>query len=133
VPIEEHEVRARGPVDGLVYAKKVLDRRAGAAFGAWIERSDADFADGLVFGTTPACRGSASRRRSLCTPSFRGLPRLGRWPRSSTDFPRPGLTRLRELTSGTVRRRPLIAGRPARTVPPLLDFRHATTDNELQM
>jgi hypothetical protein len=99
VPVEKDEVRAGRSTDRFVDAKEVLDRCTGAAFGAWVERFDANHPNGF------ALRGLASHNgppalRQPCTARLGVLARLGPIPRSA---------------------------------PPLLDFRHATTDNEQQM
>jgi hypothetical protein len=61
VPIEKNEVRAGRSIDRFVDAKKVLDRRAEAAFGARIERFDANHPNGFA-------------RRDLASPNGPSAP-----------------------------------------------------------
>jgi len=132
VPIEKDEVRPRNSVDDFVDAKKVLDRGSGAAFRARVERPDASQTGRYAArGAALAALSDASSRCRLSTTPSDRLRSFGARPPASFLFPRAGC---RCVVAGTVvRSHPMGVGRPTRVAPPLLDFRHATTDNELRM
>ena len=136
VPIEEDEVRPGNSVDHFVDAKKVLDRSSCAAFRARVERSDAGNAHRCITRAVASAPLGGSSRCGLAAATLcclRRLRRLGKRPRPHTDLCLRSRTRRRTSARGTLRFRPVCAGRPTRIAPPMLDFRHATTDNELQM
>jgi len=133
VAIEEHEVRFRRAVQCFVDAKQSLYRCPSAALGLRVQTANTDDPRCGIGVATGWRRLTRRSLRRLCLPS-----RLGGAASASESltFATGGSLRFAGLLArrrrGFRRFCPTLAGRPARG-PPSLDFRHAITDNLLQM
>jgi hypothetical protein len=103
--VEEHEVRHEAPFDRFIYPEKSFHRCSDAALRLRIQGTNADRTRRLVNNESAP----ALRDRSVLLPA--GCLRFAAGLR---PFAMPG-------------------DRPTRSVPPLLDFRHPVTDNQLRM
>ena len=103
--VEEHEVRHETPFDRFIYPEESFHRCSGAALRLGVQDTNADRARGLV---NHECA-PGLRDRSVLLPA--GCLRFSPGLRA---FAAPG-------------------DRPTRSAPPLLDFRHPVTDNQLRM
>jgi hypothetical protein len=106
MPVEEYEVRHETPFDCFIYPEKSFHRCSGAALCLRVQGPNADRARGLVDHECALGR----RARSVLLLSAGCL----RFAPGLLAFAVPG-------------------DRPTRSAPPLLDFRHPVTDNQLRM
>jgi hypothetical protein len=105
LPVEEYEVRHETPFDCFIYPEKSFHRCSGAALCLRVQDPNTDRARGLV--NYDRALGRRARSVLLLAGCLRFAPGL-------LVFAVPG-------------------DRPTRSAPPLLDFRHPVTDNQLRM
>jgi len=126
VPVEENEVYDRRPFHRLVDTEEPLYGCGRPTLGLGLELSQANDAGCVDRRPGRPSPRSASRLRPA---TLRALPgsggRLSRLLRTART--------LASRRRHPCRARPCSAGTPAASVPPLLDFRHANPDNQLQM
>jgi len=126
VAIEKHEMRRQSSVDGLVNSEQALDRSTRAAFRLRVQCADLH---------SPDWRLTLLSLRSALRRAFWLLPgAISRTPLGSLRSATVSTLATRLIARHRCYRvRPTTVGRPTRAAPWLLDFRHSTTDNQLQM